>query len=390
MKILIVNDWTSIGGGMERYLELVTETLRRRGDEVRVLAAAVGDGVASDYPVATSDRAAAQAVLQLANPWAIHAARRAVREWKPDVALVAMFEMRLSPAVIRALGRVPFVLSVGYYKPICPTGLRLLPDGRLCDVRAGRACLASGCLGPGHWLRDQVRYALIRREIDRAAAVLACSAYLRDELAAAGIPAQWAPFPARSAGEAPLRRPASDPTFLYAGRFAPEKGIETLVAAFAQARAVLPGARLRLVGGGPLERRLGALVAEFGVGDSVDMLDWCGHERLDALMVDSWAVVVPSLWAEPFGLVALDATVRRVPVVVSDAGGLREIVEDGVNGIRVPRGEVAPLAEALVRIGSSELFPTGSIPARIAARAAETHDPERHMAWLRLRLEEAT
>ncbi len=107
-------------------------------------------------------------------------------------------------------------------------------------------------------------------------------------------------------------------------------------------------------------------------------------------MVDSWAVVVPSLWAEPFGLVALDATVRRVPVVVSDAGGLREIVEDGVNGIRVPRGEVAPLAEALVRIGSSELFPTGSIPARIAARAAETHDPERHMAWLRLRLEEAT
>ncbi|MEI7760620.1 MAG: glycosyltransferase family 4 protein [Thermoleophilia bacterium] len=388
MRILVINDWTPTGGGTERYLELVIDTLRRRGDDVRVLAAAVGDGAASDYPVATSDRAAAQAVLQLANPWAIRAARRAVRDWRPDVALVVMFEMRLSPAVIRALGRVPFVLSVAYYKPICPTGLRLLPDGRLCEVRAGRACLASGCLGRAHWLRDQVRYALIRREIDRASAVFACSAHLRDELAAAGITAEVAPFPARPAAGVPQRRLTAHPTFLYAGRFAPEKGIETLVAAFAQARASLPGARLRLVGGGPLERSLGERVAELGLGDAVDMLHWCDHERLDMLMEDAWAVVVPSLWAEPLGLVALDATVRRVPVVASDAGGLREIVQDGVNGILVPRGEVAPLAEALVGIGSSELFPTGSIPVEVAARVAGAHDAERYVTWLRRRLEE--
>jgi glycosyltransferase involved in cell wall biosynthesis len=389
VRILIVNDWTHTGGGMERYLELVIDALRRGGDDVRLLAAAVGDGAASDYPVTTSDRAAAQTLLQLANPWAIHAARRAVREWNPDVALVAMFEMRLSPAVISALGRTPFVLSVAYYKAICPTGLRLLPDGRLCDVRAGRVCLASGCVGRAHWLRDQARYAFIRREIGRAAAVLACSAYLRDELAAAGIASEWAPFPARAVDGEPPRHRTAHPTFLCAGRFAPEKGLEVLIAAFAQARTSLPGARLRLVGGGPLERRLAALVAKLGVGDAVDLLGWCSHERLDDLMADAWAVVVPSLWAEPFGLVALDATVRRVPVVASDAGGLREIIEDGVSGIRVPRGHVAALAEALVGIGSSKLFPTGSISAQVAARTAEKHDPERHVAWLRHRLEKA-
>lgn len=387
MKVLVVNDWTRTGGGIERYLELVIGALRRRGDEVSVLAGAVGDGAASEYPVATSDRAAAQAALQLMNPWAVRQARRAVREFAPDVALVSMFEMRLSPAVLRALGRTPFVLTVGYYKPICPTGLRLLPDGTLCSYRAGRVCLDEGCVGRAHWARDQLRYGLIRAEIRRAASVVACSEHLRDELVAAGIEADWFPYPARPVLEQPARRRSARPSFLFAGRFAPEKGLETLLDAFGRARRLLPEARLRLVGDGPLGPALGGLSRRYGIADAVEVIDWCDHERLDALMAEAWGVVVPSVWAEPFGLVALDAIVRGVPVIASDAGGLREIVEHGVSGLLVPRGEAQPLGEALVAVGTGAVFPGGSVPAEVASVLAATHDADGHVESLRRRLE---
>ena len=159
MKVLVVNDWTSTGGGVERYLELVVELLRQRGDEVRLLAGAVGDGAAAEYPVRTSDRMATQAVLQVVNPWAVRQARRAVREFVPDVALVSMFEMRLSPAVLRALGRTPFVLSVAYYKPICPTGLRLLPSGHCAPTAPVASVSTKAASAPrtGHATRFATR-----------------------------------------------------------------------------------------------------------------------------------------------------------------------------------------------------------------------------------------
>jgi glycosyltransferase involved in cell wall biosynthesis len=389
MKVLVVNDWTETGGGIERYLELVIGKLRRSGDEVRLLAGAVGDGATAEYPVKTSDRLAAQAGLQLVNPWAVRQARRAVRDFEPDVALVAMFEMRLSPAVLRALGRTPFVLSVGYYKPFCPTGLRLLPGGALCAHRAGHVCVVEGCIGTAHWARDEVRYALIGSGIRRAAAVLACSEYLRDELGSAGIEADWFPFPARPVLKPLPRVRSAAPSFLFAGRFAPEKGLETLFDGFARARPLLPGARLRLVGDGPLRPSLPALAGRYGIEDVVDLVGWSSQEQLDGLMAAAWAVVVPSVWAEPFGLVALDAIVRGIPVVASDAGGLREIVDHGVSGLLVPRGEAEALAEALVAVGRAHMFPAGSVPPEVASRLAADHDAERHMECLRARLEGA-
>jgi glycosyltransferase involved in cell wall biosynthesis len=387
MKVLVVNDWTKSGGGIERYLELVVGQLRLRGDEVRLLAGAVGDGAAAEYPVRTSNRMAAQAVLQVVNPWAVRQARRAVREFAPDVALVSMFEMRLSPAVLRALGSTPFVLCAGYYKPICPTGLRLLPSGALCTHRAGRVCVDEGCVGTAHWARDQVRYALIRSEIRRAATVVACSEYLRDELVAAGIDAEWFPYPARPVLKPLARVRSAAPSFLFAGRFAPEKGLETLFDAFARARPSLPGARLRLVGDGPLLPHVPSLAERYGIGDSVGVVGWSSQEQLDGLMAEAWAVVVPSVWAEPFGLVALDAIVRGIPVVASNAGGLREIVDHGVSGLLVPRGDAEALAEALVAVGTGNAFASGSVPMDAVSRLAAAHDSDRHVEWLQDRLE---
>ena len=188
MRILLATDWNRGRGGAEAYITALRDGLRAAGDEVRLLtssAGTAGDGTA-EYVAYGTDRVAAQAFLQVANPFAVAGVRRAVHEFRPDVALVNMFAHHLSPAALLALRGVPTVLLVSDYKCVCPIGSKLLPDGSICGSLAGLVCWRSGCVSALHWLRDQPRYALIRSGLRHVARVVACSAWVRDELARHG------------------------------------------------------------------------------------------------------------------------------------------------------------------------------------------------------------
>ncbi|MGI9112563.1 MAG: glycosyltransferase, partial [Gaiellaceae bacterium] len=139
MRILLVTDWTAEEGGIETYLELVAGGLRAAGDEVALLTSSAGPGAHADYRAFGTDRVAAQAFLQIANPLAALDLRRAVADFRPDAVYVSMFEIFLSPAIFAPLRRTRTVLNIAYYKPVCPTGHKLLPDGAICQVRAGDA-----------------------------------------------------------------------------------------------------------------------------------------------------------------------------------------------------------------------------------------------------------
>jgi len=74
------------------------------------------------------------------------------------------------------------------------------------------------------------------------------------------------------------------------------------------------------------------------------------HDEVAASFAAAAVAVVPSRWAEPFGLVAVEAMAAATPVVVSDVGGLADIVVPGVTGLRVPPGDPVALAGALDRL----------------------------------------
>ena len=384
MRVLLVNDWTETGGGVERYVSDVLAALRAAGDDVCLLAARAGDAPSvADELVRTSERPAAQAFLQVVNPFAVRGARRVVRAFRPDVALVSMFEMRLSPAVVAALHPVPVVLNVAYYKTICPAGLKLLPDGAVCARPAGRVYVHSGCVGNAHWLRViSARYALIGRAVRGAAAVVTCSEHMRSCLARAGIAALHAPWPTASVPDGFARAPGDEPVIVYAGRLAREKGVVELVRAFASGPAAAEGARLEILGDGPLRPRLEVEIAAAGLDGRVALRGWAGRAELDG----SWpglAVVVPSVWEEPLGLVALEAVVRGVPVVATRSGGLVEIVDHGRTGLLVPPGALEQVSAALLEIVTGGTFPEHRVDPGAAAALAQRHDPAAHAAWLR-------
>ena len=384
MRVLLVTDWPEAGGGVETYVTLVARGLREAGDEVRLLTSSVGGGAAvADYVAFGSRHPVLQSVLQIANPAAARAIRRALAAFEPDVVQVSMFEMHLSPSVLAALRGVPTVLSIAYYKPFCPNGLKLLPDDSRCTVRQGAVCWRGGCTPLMHWLRDRPRYARIGRGIRGAAAVVACSRWLQRELRDAGIEAAWSAWPIEPPSAGFRRAPAPEPLFVFTGRLAREKGVATLLRALAGARGQgAARARLRVVGDGPLRPALECLTVELGLSGAVEFTGWLPRHRIEAQLADAWALVAPSLWAEPLGLTALEAVVRGLPVIASATGGLAETVEPGVSGLLFPNGDADALAACLVEIASGRTL-AGGVPGDTAERLKAQHDLGRHVAWLR-------
>jgi glycosyltransferase involved in cell wall biosynthesis len=139
---------------------------------------------------------------------------------------------------------------------------------------------------------------------------------------------------------------------LYVGRMEPQKGVETLLRAVAE----LPSnVQLDLVGGGNEGYRamLRDVVTELGLEQRV-RFQTVNRSDLAPRYVASDAVVFPSEWDEPFGLVPLEAMACGVPVVATGTGGSGEYLVDGGNCLLYPPGDVAALAGALRTLATDD------------------------------------
>ncbi|MBC7223551.1 MAG: glycosyltransferase family 4 protein [Anaerolineae bacterium] len=131
------------------------------------------------------------------------------------------------------------------------------------------------------------------------------------------------------------------------GRMVVEKGMHILLAAVPRILAAFPSAKFVLVGKGPMLDKLRQRAWELGVAEKVLFTGFIPDEERDRLYRLADCAVFPSLY-EPFGIVALEAMAFRCPVVVSDVGGLREVVIHGETGITTYAGNPESLAWGIV------------------------------------------
>jgi glycosyltransferase involved in cell wall biosynthesis len=139
-------------------------------------------------------------------------------------------------------------------------------------------------------------------------------------------------------------RPEKD-YFCYLGRLSHEKGLDILIRAVAK----LETGRLLIVGDGPEADDLKALALELGTS-RVEFAGYRSGEELKRILAESQFLVLPSRWYENLPFAVMEAFASSKAVVASRIGGIPEMVDDGVNGLLFPPGDVEALAACLRRM----------------------------------------
>jgi len=151
----------------------------------------------------------------------------------------------------------------------------------------------------------------------------------------------------------------TEPLLIFVGRIQPLKGADVAVETLAElgrddARLLIVGGASGLEGGEEV-RKLEKLIADRGLGDRVTMIAPQPHHVLSTYYRAADVCLVPSR-SESFGLVALEAAACGTPVVASDVGGLRTLVDHGRTGFRIPGRDPADYAAATRRILDSPIL----------------------------------
>jgi len=136
---------------------------------------------------------------------------------------------------------------------------------------------------------------------------------------------------------------------LHVGRLVPEKGANVLVGAMPSVLRAHPEAKLVVAGDGYYKEELTRIASSMGLSEKVHFAGYVSDEMLQMLYRCASVAVFPSIY-EPFGIVALEAMASGCPVIVSDVGGLSEIVDNEVNGLKVPVNNSDALASAIARL----------------------------------------
>jgi colanic acid/amylovoran biosynthesis glycosyltransferase len=187
--------------------------------------------------------------------------------------------------------------------------------------------------------------------------------------------------------------PAEPPLVLGVGRLIEKKGFEDLVRACALLARGGRCFRCAIVGKGPLESRLRALVHGLGVGDVVELAGPLPQERLLALYRRASVVVAPCVVGsdgnrDGLPTVLIEAMALGVPVVSTDVTGIPELVQDHRTGLVVPQRDPDAIARAIGRLLEDRA--AAAALARAARTSVEAEfDLRRNVTRLRSLLEEA-
>jgi glycosyltransferase involved in cell wall biosynthesis len=259
--------------------------------------------------------------------------------------------------------RVPTIRTVHNNHGSCPSGSRYL---KRTGLPCNRDYSIAGCLW-GHFVdhcgsrrpqKTVANFRTINREQKQAATLstLTVSGFLKRRMVRSGCPSDnlhvlRSPAPKVDDSFTPLDG-QQPPRFVFAGRITPMKGLDWLLRALAQTRS---DAHLDVAGTGNEEymSEMHKLAAELNLRDRVTFHGWLDQVDVYALIRRARALVFPSVWHEPAGLVTLEAAARGRAVVASDVGGIPEYARDEYATLVNVR-DVDALAQAMEHLATNE------------------------------------
>lgn len=368
MRILELSDlYPPFIGGLERYVQMLSNALAAEGHQVAVATAstqATGLGRTREGDVevyrlggwaakiltpfyATDDRPFHPTVR---DPGLVSALRDLVTTIRPDVVHAHSWNVFSILPLVDELD-LPVLVTAHDYGLACPKKTLVRADGSSCAGPALRDCLpcASDHYGPVKGIPLTLGLRATAPKLGKISRITAVSDYVADRLTAALAPGvgpvtvlnSSVPDGLRGEGLAAPRPdflPAGD-FILYVGALSRHKGLQVLLNAHVALTHRTP---LVLLGTPAADTPDPATLPS-----DVTLVTNVPHAQVIAAMVRATVAVAPSLWPDPLPMTVSEAQLCGTPVVGSATGGITEQINPGVTGLLVPPGNTAALTDAL-------------------------------------------
>ena len=341
MKILFVHNTYQQAGGEDTVVAAEVALLKSHGHDVRLWTA---DN--KDLPSDLSGKIKT-ALNSVYSKDSLQASREYLRQFQPDIVHVHNFFPQISPAIYDACleFNIPVIQTLHNYRLICP-GEFLLRAGKSCELcsqgspyqAAKYGCYRdskAGSLVVAHMVAQHRKLGTWRTKVNR---FIALTDFAKHKFIAAGFPADkitvksnFLPEPEHITSRAERTHPGFA---LFVGRLSEEKGLRTLLKAWA---AMDDGVELKIAGSGPLADLLpgNSNFTALGLQTAI---------QIQQLMQQAAFLVFPSEWYEGFPMVLLEAFAQGLPVLASRLGSMTDIIQDHENGLLFSPGDADDLA----------------------------------------------
>jgi glycosyltransferase involved in cell wall biosynthesis len=340
MKVLAVHNYYQQPGGEDQVFLAETALLECYGHRV------VRYSTHNDRTAAMNRLALAGTALW--NHSTFRELRALIRRERPHVAHFHNTFPLVSPAgyyAARAEG-VPVVQTLHNYRLLCPNAL-FFRDGRVCEDCMGKAIPWPGVVHKcyrGSRAASAIVTAMltthhaVRTWTEMVNVYVALTEFARRKFIEGGLPAERVAVKPNFVYPDPGPGRSGEEHALFVGRLSPEKGVDTLLAAWECLEVRVP---LKIVGDGPLMRQVMKAASRH---PWVEYLGYRPAEEVHALMKEASMLIFPSRWYETFGRVAIEAFATATPVIAANLGAIAELVDHGRTGLRFRPGDPEDLA----------------------------------------------
>ena len=263
-----------------------------------------------------------------------------------------------APQLIKELGKIaPTIGYVHIFYPVCPGLGKLFRRGdKICERPYGLGCIPNIYLRRCATARDPRNVLKIMRTTEQYLSgyktlpvVLVASNYMKELMVQNGIDKKrvkvlpyFIPIPKDSMQSTSVDQTRKD--IMFAGRLEYEKGLPYL---FEALRLIPSSHNLLIAGDGSLKNQYVDLVRAMGLEGRVKFLGWLSSDELSNYYARSAVAVMPTIMAEPFGKVGVEAMAFGRPVVAFDVGGIPDWLVNNHNGFLVPSRDINQLAGKL-------------------------------------------
>lgn len=350
MKVLLVNRYFSLVGGVERYLIDLFDALQKEGHELHIL---YGEGVdvfcQKGFRVTELWNGSERLDLRIRKRL-----EAILSESNPDVIFVN--NINNGEAVTLLASEFPTVKYIHGHVDTCPDGKRMLLNpieackyklSLMCAIRAHyRFCMPRSPRKAWYSSRGA------RKNLSASVLlpqILVASSFMKRLLVSNGVPGhkiEVLPYFTTWPKEA-WAEPADYKGLLFVGRLAQGKGLLELLESMAR---VLVDARLDVVGDGPLRLQAEEKCRQLRLENRVTFYGVLEGEALKARYRHNAILIVPSLWPEPFGIIGLEAAMLCRPTIAFDVGGISDWLKNRETGYLVPPGNFEAMWEKLERL----------------------------------------